>query len=203
MRKRRICISIFTGMLAVWIFAVMRTNLQAERPVVETYSMQETVEYGENYFRSSGRISAGYSVTVLSAKIVPYAVYAERYQIDLSASETDGFGNPVYRPEYVYDIEVRFSNAGNETNAIDMFDTLLVNGDILRLRIDEALWDQMYPQLAGSYSFRLRPNTEMVFHLPFVGETLYEKKYTIEQIQREKMSLVISQYPVKKMIELD
>lgn len=63
-------------------------------------------------------------------------------------------------------------------------------------------WDCMYPQLAGSYSFCLRPNTEMVFHLPFVVEAVYSERYPMEQVQKEKMSLVISQYPVKKVIEL-
>ena len=83
-----------------------------------------------------------------------------------------------------------------------MFDTLLVNDDALMLRVDADLWDCMYPQLAGSYSFRLRPNTEMVFHLPFVVEAVYSERYPMERVQKEKMSLVISQYPVKKVIEL-
>lgn len=83
-----------------------------------------------------------------------------------------------------------------------MFDTLLVNDDALMLRVDADLWDCMYPQLAGSYSFRLRQNTEMVFHLPFVVEAVYSECYPMERVQKEKMSLVISQYPVKKVIEL-
>lgn len=83
-----------------------------------------------------------------------------------------------------------------------MFDTLLVNGDALMLRADAGLWDKMYPQLAGSYSFRLRPNTEKVFHIPFTVESVYSERYTIEKVKKEQMSLVISQYPVKKVIEL-
>lgn len=83
-----------------------------------------------------------------------------------------------------------------------MFDTLLVNDDVLMLRVDADLWDCMYPQLAGSYSFRLRPNTEMVFHLPFVVEAVYSERYPMKRVQKGKMSLVISQYPVKKVIEL-
>ena len=83
-----------------------------------------------------------------------------------------------------------------------MFDTLLVNDDALMLRVDADLWDCMYPQLAGPYSFRLHPNTEMVFHLPFVVEAVYSERYPMERVQKEKMSLVISQYPVKKVIEL-
>ena len=201
--KNKIVILSFIGLLlAVWAFAVWNINATAEKPIVETYSMQDTVAYGENYFRRSDNIIDGYTVTVLSAEIVPYEEYAQKQGITPPERMTDETGNFLYRPEYVYDVEVRFSNTDNEEGTVDMFDTLLVNDDALMLRVDADLCDCMYPQLAGSYSFRLRPNTEMVFHLPFVVEAVYSERYPMERVQKEKMSLVISQYPVKKVIEL-
>ncbi len=202
MKKKIAVFSPIVLFLIVWAFAVWNINATAEKPIVETYSMQDTVAYGENYFRRSDNIIDGYTVTVLSAEIVPYEEYAQKQGITPPERMTDETGNFLYRPEYVYDVEVRFSNTDNESGAIDMFDTLLVNDDALMLRVDADLWDCMYPQLAGSYSFRLRPNTEMVFHLPFVVEAVYSERYSMERVQKEKMSLVISQYPVKKVIEL-
>lgn len=202
MKKKIAVLSLIALLLAVWAFAVWKTNAKAEKPTVETYSMQDTVAYGKDYFRRSDNILDGYTVTVLSAEIVPYEEYAQKQEITLPERITDEAGNFLYRPEYVYDVEVRFSNTDNESGAIDMFDTLLVNDDALMLRVDADLWDCMYPQLAGSYSFRLRPHTEMVFHLPFVVEAVYSERYPMERVQKEKMSLVISQYPVKKVIEL-
>lgn len=202
MKKKIVILSFIGLLLAVWAFAVWNINATAEKPIVETYSMQDTVAYGENYFRRSDNIIDGYTVTVLSAEIVPYEEYAQKQGITPPERMTDETGNFLYRPEYVYDVEVRFSNTDNEEGTVDMFDTLLVNDDALMLRVDADLWDCMYPQLAGSYSFRLRPNTEMVFHLPFVVEAVYSERYPMERVQKEKMSLVISQYPVKKVIEL-
>ena len=202
MKKKIVILSFIGLLLAVWAFAVWNINATAEKPIVETYSMQDTVTYGENYFRRSDNIIDGYTVTVLSAEIVPYEEYAQKQGITPPERMTDETGNFLYRPEYVYDVEVRFSNTDNEEGTVDMFDTLLVNDDALMLRVDADLWDCMYPQLAGSYSFRLRPNTEMVFHLPFVVEAVYSERYPMERVQKEKMSLVISQYPVKKVIEL-
>ena len=202
MKKKIAVLSLIALLLAVWAFAVWKTNAKAEKLTVETYSMQDTVAYGKDYFRRSDNILDGYTVTVLSAEIVPYEEYAQKQEITLPERITDEAGNFLYRPEYVYDVEVRFSNTDNESGAIDMFDTLLVNDDALMLRVDADLWDCMYPQLAGSYSFRLRPHTEMVFHLPFVVEAVYSERYPAERVQKEKMSLVISQYPVKKVIEL-
>ena len=202
MKKKIAVFSPIVLFLIVWAFAVWNINATAEKPIVETYSMQDTVAYGENYFRRSDNIIDGYTVTVLSAEIVPYEEYAQKQGITPPERMTDETGNFLYRPEYVYDVEVRFSNTDNEEGTVDMFDTLLVNDDALMLRVDADLWDCMYPQLAGSYSFRLRPNTEMVFHLPFVVEAVYGERYPMERVQKEKMSLVISQYPVKKVIEL-
>lgn len=202
MKKKIAVFSPIVLFLIVWAFAVWNINATAEKPIVETYSMQDTVAYGENYFRRSDNIIDGYTVTVLSAEIVPYEEYAQKQGITPPERMTDETGNFLYRPEYVYDVEVRFSNTDNEEGTVDMFDTLLVNDDALMLRVDADLWDCMYPQLAGSYSFRLRPNTEMVFHLPFVVEAVYSERYPMERVQKEKMSLVISQYPVKKVIEL-
>lgn len=202
MKKKIVILSFIGLLLAVWAFAVWNINATAEKPIVETYSMQDTVAYGENYFRRSDNIIDGYTVTVLSAEIVPYEEYAQKQGITPPERMTDETGNFLYRPEYVYDVEVRFSNTDNEEGTVDMFDTLLVNDDALMLRVDADLWDCMYPQLAGSYSFRLRPHTEMVFHLPFVVEAVYSERYPAERVQKEKMSLVISQYPVKKVIKL-
>lgn len=202
MKKKIAVFSPIVLFLIVWAFAVWNINATAEKPIVETYSMQDTVAYGENYFRRSDNIIDGYTVTVLSAEIVPYEEYAQKQGITPPERMTDETGNFLYRPEYVYDVEVRFSNTDNEEGTVDMFDTLLVNDDALMLRVDADLWDCMYPQLAGSYSFRLRPNTEMVFHVPFVVEAVYSERYPMERVQKEKMSLVISQYPVKKVIEL-
>lgn len=202
MKKKIAVFSPIVLFLIVWAFAVWNINATAEKPIVETYSMQDTVAYGENYFRRSDNIIDGYTVTVLSAEIVPYEEYAQKQGITPPELMTDETGNFLYRPEYVYDVEVRFSNTDNEEGTVDMFDTLLVNDDALMLRVDADLWDCMYPQLAGSYSFRLRPNTEMVFHVPFVVEAVYSERYPMERVQKEKMSLVISQYPVKKVIEL-
>ncbi len=76
----------------------------------------------------------GYSATVLGYEIIPYDEYAEKYNIDLPEIETDEAGNRIYRPEYVYDVEIKFVNTDNEDGAIDMFDTTLSE----RKRIDVA-----------------------------------------------------------------
>ena len=124
MKKKIVILSFIGLLLAVWAFAVWNINATAEKPIVETYSMQDTVAYGENYFRRSDNIIDGYTVTVLSAEIVPYEEYAQKQGITPPERMTDETGNFLYRPEYVYDVEVRFSNTDNEEGTVDMFDTL-------------------------------------------------------------------------------
>lgn len=109
--KKKIAVFFLAALLLiVWAFAVWKTNVKAEKPTTETYSMQDTVAYGKDYFRRSDNIIDGYTVTVLSAEIVPYEEYAQKQVITPPERMTDETGNFLYRPEYVYDVEVRFSN---------------------------------------------------------------------------------------------
>lgn len=202
MKKKRIAIISSVLIVTVWIACVISVNSKSEKPITQTYKLGETVAYEKNYLQRSDRVLDGYSVVVLGTEIMSYQEYLQRYQVKLSDQEHYLNGNPVFRPEYVYDVEVKFINQNNIDAGIDMFDTLLSNGDVLLMRVDEVLWTLMYPQLSGSYSFRLRPGTEMVFHLPFVPELVYSSKYDMERILQEKMSMVITQYPVKKIIDL-
>ena len=125
MKKKAIIISLCSVVFVAWIFGVVYTNVRAQRPVVKTYSMNEAVPYESDYFRRSDNILKGYTVTVLSSEILPYDEYAEKYNIDLPETGTDEFGNPIYRPEYVYDVEAKFVNTDNVDGGVDMFDTLL------------------------------------------------------------------------------
>lgn len=95
--------------------------------------------------------------------------------------ETDEAGNTIYRPEYVYDVEIKFANTDNEDGAIDMFDTLLVNGKELMLRADEYLWDKMYPQLAD----RIRSACARIPKRSFMFRLLLNR-YTVNDIRLKK-----------------
>ena len=99
MKKKIAVFSPIVLFLIVWAFAVWNINATAEKPIVETYSMQDTVAYGENYFRRSDNIVDGYTVTVLSAEIVPYEEYAQKQGITPPERMTDETGNFLYRPE--------------------------------------------------------------------------------------------------------
>ena len=43
MKKKIVILSFIGLLLAVWAFAVWNINATAEKPIVETYSMQDTV----------------------------------------------------------------------------------------------------------------------------------------------------------------
>ena len=166
MKKKVTVISACLVLFVAWLFGVIYTNVRAERPVVKIYYMNENVPYEDDYFRRADNILNGYSATVLGYEIIPYDEYAEKYNIDLPEIETDEAGNTIYRPEYVYDVEIKFANTENEDGTIDMFDTLLVNGKELMLRADEYLWDEMYPQRDRIRSACARiPKRSFIFRL--------------------------------------
>lgn len=199
MTKRKWAVlGIAVVLLAAWTVRVVCLNRAAPRSIIETYEMGETVEYGNDFFNSSRENRNGYKIVVHKASIMPYEEFAQTMQLELP--EPDGF-----RSDYVYDVQVTIINDGNsdEKNGIDMFNTLLVTSN-MRLPIDATLWELLYPQLGRSYTFKLRENTQMDFHFPFVVETEFDQWVAdLDYLQTTPFYLNISQYPHKKMIKIE
>lgn len=183
----------------VWGIRFWYLNSHAQMPVIETYQMNEVVEYDDNFFNRSREARKGYSIEVKSAKIVSYEEFEKENGIILTENSSES-----YSPAFVADIEVTIYNNGteNEECGIDLFNTLLTTSCI-RMPIDLDLWNSLYPQLGGSYTFRLRENSSMDFHLPYIVENEMDAQMAdYDYLINEQCYLNISLYPVKKRINV-
>ncbi|HBT65686.1 MAG TPA: hypothetical protein DEB10_13600 [Ruminococcaceae bacterium] len=199
MKKRLLIVSASVLIIAVWAARLIYLNTHTPFANELYYSMGETVAYEDDFFNASDENRDGYSIIVKRATIYPYQEFADKMNIVLSPKSETAY----FRADYVYDVEVTIINKGNEVGAIDMFNTLLVNSN-LRMPIDIAFWELMYPQLGGSYSFKLRPDTQMDFHFPYTIETSFEQKnISLQDLKTRPLLLNISNYPDKKMIRIE
>jgi len=202
-KKHWVILSVVLLVLA-WASRFVYLNLTTERQQIQTYAMGETVEYGDDFFYRSDEKRRGYKIVVHSAEKMSYEEFAEKQNLTLPPPPSPGDEGYEYffRADIVYDVRVTIINEGNTQGNIDMFDTLLSSGKI-RMRVDETLWDLLYPQLAGSYSFKARENTQMDFHFPFVLESKLAYDHCGSAFLKSKsFQLSISQYPIKKIIEV-
>lgn len=194
-KRVSICAGAFLCLL-LWGVRVYQVNAGISLPETKIYQMGETVPFGKDFYFYSAEIIDGYEVTVLSARLMTYQEFMAEY-----GQQEDYIADEWHRPRFVYDVEVEISNRNREednTRGINMINFSLHSvNDILQVNND--LFSMLYPHLDASWGFALRPESSMVMHIPY-GTAGYQKYYTYEGISSTDWYLLLSMYPVKKMI---
>lgn len=187
-----LCILIF----CVWAFNIYRVNSTVERVPVKVHSMEQWVEYGDNFYDKATENRNGYSVKVVNAKVVAFDEFLKQNNISVYKDEE------LFKPEYIYDVTVIIKNKNNTDSGISMIDTTLNSINNI-MQVDFDVFDALYPQLNGSISFSVKPGTEMEFHFPFVvANADFEKICDYEYLTNNTFYLNLSQYPIENSIEV-
>ena len=195
------------AVLAAVILAALLTGIKiytinrSVTPVQTShYNQGIFVPLGEDYFWQEREKSPGYEVRVDSAQLKTYKEFVEDY------GESEEYIEEDYRPEYVIDLEITVKNTNTEESdgakGIDLIqmrvqtinDTFQTHGELFAL---------VRPDLNGQLGFRVRPGTEMSIHLPFTRSYVMDGYESYEKFMSKQYYLLLSMYPVKKMIMLD
>lgn len=187
-----LCILIF----CVWAFNIYRVNSIVERVPVKVHSMEQWVEYGDNFYDKATENRTGYSVKVVDAEVVAFDEFLKQNNISVYKDKE------LFKPEYIYDVTVIIKNKNNTDSGISMIDTTLNSINNI-MQVDFDVFDALYPQLNGSISFSVKPGTEMEFHFPFVvANADFEKICDYEYLTNNTFYLNLSQYPIESSIEV-
>lgn len=187
-----LCILIF----CVWAFNIYRVNSTVERVPVKVHSMEQWVEYGDNFYDKATENRNGYSVKVVDAEVIAFDDFLKQNNISVYKDEE------LFKPEYIYDVTVIVKNENNTDSGISMIDTTLNSINNI-MQVDFDVFDALYPQLNGSISFSVKPGTEMEFHFPFVVVNAdFEKICDYEYLTNNTFYLNLSQYPIENSIEV-
>ena len=187
-----LCILIF----CVWAFNIYRVNSIVERVPVKVHSMEQWVEYGDNFNDKATENRTGYSVKVVDAEVVAFDEFLKQNNISVYKDKE------LFKPEYIYDVTVIIKNKNNTDSGISMIDTTLNSINNI-MQVDFDVFDALYPQLNGSISFSVKPGTEMEFHFPFVvANADFEKICDYEYLTNNTFYLNLSQYPIESSIEV-
>ncbi len=187
-----LCILIF----CVWAFNIYRVNSTVERVPVKVHSMEQWVEYGDNFYDKATENRNGYSVKVIDAGVIAFDEFLKQNSIYVYKDEE------LFKPEYIYDVTVIIKNKNNTDSGISMIDTTLNSINNI-MQVDFDVFDALYPQLNGSISFSVKPGTEMEFHFPFVvANADFEKICDYDYLTNNTFYLNLSQYPTENLIEV-
>ncbi|WP_163581538.1 DUF5028 domain-containing protein [Gracilibacillus saliphilus] len=150
----------------------------------------------------------GYTVTVNSAEILSYQAYISKYNLSKN-DVTSLFENlDMSFPEMIYDVELTITNTNISDNEEEHsginFIHYHLNGTDFSLQISDPLY--LITNDAGNLmdGFRLRPKTEMGFHLPFYYPTsTVSDSLQTDAVLNDEVYLVVSLYPTVKQILID
>ncbi len=175
-------------------------NMDREDTVTEIYPMGEMVSFEDDYFYNSDELRDQYEVCANSAVVMPVKEYLD--SVGLTEEEVWPDGNSLVTDILSVEVTIRNNNTDveNDNQYFDLFNTnIMSQGDNYQMEHD-ILWT-MYPQLDQStFGFRIAPGTEYTITLPF--RVLNWQRTNSEKIKQKENYLLLSMYPVKKMIRI-
>lgn len=175
-------------------------NMDREDTVTEIYPMGEMVSFEDDYFYNSDELRDQYEVCANSAVVMPVKEYLD--SVGLTEEEVWPDGNLLVTDILSVEVTIRNNNTDveNDNQYFDLFNTnIMSQGDNYQMEHD-ILW-AMYPQLDQStFGFRIAPGTEYTITLPF--RVLNWQRTNSEKIKQKENYLLLSMYPVKKMIRI-
>lgn len=181
---------------------IWAVNANAMRQQVEYYEAGVMVPLEDDFFYTETEHPEGYSVRVDGYEIKTYSDYIAGVgeTEDFYASMGSGGPGSDNVPGYVLDLQITIANENNTEGFIYLAQYGLQYENDLILP-SSILWFAAQKNLDGKLSFKLRENSEMTFHVP------YPTNYSIERrlgnyLEDPPMYLVVSAYPVKKMIRV-
>ncbi len=204
--KKLIGTSMCLVLVILVVARIWYVNRDIDEQITETYSIGDEVTIGNNIFYEDYEDMSDYTVTVKGAEILTYEEFLDKYNYKEKESEPLFEEGDMTFPEMVYDVDIVIRNVNKEENelgGINLFNYMLVTSDTL-LQMSAPLYEISNPTLEdGTMQFKLRPDTEMEFHLPFYFQpsTNY-LPISVEKIRNADLRLVVSLYPVQQEIQI-
>lgn len=197
-------------LIAIISVRIWQVNQDINIPPVYTYGMEEEVSIGKNIFLDGTEQMDGYTVTVNHAEMISYEDYLVKYNYqedsDRPLFEEDAFSFP----EMIYDLDVTIKNTNetddpNDGSGIAFMNYHLIGTDFL-LQINSQLYEIANPDMEYNFmmGFRLRPDSEKNFHLPFFfSPSSIMSPIQVESILKDDVYLTVSKYPEAKLILIE
>lgn len=208
---KKIVISLLSIVLLIGVgVRIWYVNKDVDLPPVHTFKIGEEVAIEQNIFLDDFENMDGYTVTVNDAKILSYEEFLAKYHYEDNKDDPLFEVDDIFYPEMVYDLHLTIKNTNktddpNEHQGINFINYNLVATDFL-LQISDQLYDLANPDLEGGLEagFRLRPESEMDFHLPFYfTPSSIIDPIQVDDIMNDHLYLPVSLYPNVKRILIE
>lgn len=183
-------------LIAFIIFRIFSVNSTAIQQQVEYYDIGQEVKLDGCFTNIVDENTNGYSVTVYSGRVTTFEEFAKKY-----GGSTEPSAYELTSESKIIELDVSIKNEKNTDGYI------FLRGWGLQSVNDEwipcmELWNMEFEQSTGSFSFVLKPNSEMRVNIPFETNNDYELMHNDYPIE-DSYNMVISRAPVKKIIRIN
>lgn len=183
-------------LIAFIIFRIFSVNSMAIQQQVEYYDIGQEVKLDGCFTNIVDENTNGYSVTVYSGRVTTFEEFAKKY-----GGSTEPSAYELTSESKIIELDVSIKNEKNTDGYI------FLRGWGLQSVNDEwipcmELWNMEFEQSTGSFSFVLKPNSEMRVSIPFETNNDYELMHNDYPIE-DSYNMVISRAPVKKIIRIN
>lgn len=183
-------------LIAFIIFRIFSVNSTAIQQQVEYYDIGQEVKLDGCFTNIVDENTNGYSVTIYSGRVTTFEEFAKKY-----GGNTEPSAYELTSESKIIELDVSIKNEKNTDGYI------FLRGWGLQSVNDEwipcmELWNMEFEQSTGSFSFVLKPNSEMRVSIPFETNNDYELMHNDYPIE-DSYNMVISRAPVKKIIRIN
>lgn len=207
--KKRV-FAVLAVMLALFACAgrIAYVNGTAEKaPKTSYYVKGEELSIGKNIFDKymDGEQADGYYVTLTNAKLVPIEEFLQEYKLTKEKAMPKALRaekeNTMPAVDYIYEVKIHVTN---KTNAlVGKAGINLMRWDLLAtdfsVQIQQELYTCLNPFAKGSLTFSVKEGASRDFILPY---GICSSVISPEKLKQRNPSVIISEYPVRKMIKL-
>lgn len=206
---------IFLGLVSLILIVVVgvriwQVNKEVDIPPVFTYEMGEEISIGKNIFLDYTEQMDGYTVTVNRAEMISYEDYLAKYHYEEDSNDPLFEEDDFSFPEMIYDLHVTVKNTNetddpNDNSGVAFLNYHLIGTDFL-LQVNSQLYEIANPDMEQNFmmGFRLRPDSEMDFHLPFFfSPSSIMSPIQVDTVMKDDVYLTVSKYPEAKLILIE
>lgn len=195
MNRKRVLWLLFVLVLLVSILIGIRiyyVNTNAVITPTKVYAQDKWVALAGDFQEQRLENTEGYSIKVEKAEFITYSSLVTAH------GETEEYLEEAWRPNELVLLTMNVKNEGNEEGYLFLFDFFLqAENYVLKPELD--LWRLIQPEGGGNMSVKLKPDSSYTLIVPY-APTPADEDYGNFITEKREYYLVVSRYPVKKVI---
>ena len=184
-------------LIFIWINQYEHINKEYKEITQEIVRNNQIIELGNTFFFDETEMREGYSIELLSSEIISFEEFEKKYNLKTTINEIIDFN----APDRIYEITIKVYNRNNTEGGIDIHPFILQGIDNY-VDINTDLFILVNDIVRGNTKFALKSDSEIELSLPFNLRKELFSRAGWDGLDNYDFYLVLSKYPIKKMIKL-